>query len=154
MRKTLWVLLALTSVAVAQSGSSLFQQHCASCHLETGKGRPGAFPPLVGSTTDFAQTPEGRSHLIRVLLYGMQGKITVQTKPYNGIMPAFGRVSDTQLAIILNHILKSWDNFKLLPKDFKDITAEEISAARQNKLTSVQVGTARPDTKTTPLPTK
>ncbi|MER3482172.1 MAG: cytochrome C biogenesis protein CcsB [Meiothermus sp.] len=137
---TVWLALAFAS---AQSGAALYQQNCVFCHGEKGQGRAGAFPPQAGHTPDVLKAPGGRAQLINTLLYGMQGEIMVKGQKYNGVMPAFAQLTDEQLANVLNYILTAWGNDKLLPPDFKPLTAAEIAAARNTKLPPQQVGANR-----------
>ena len=55
--------------------------------------------------------------LIRVLLHGLNGPIQVKGNPYNGAMPAFGKVtgggynwSDEKIAHVLSYIRHDWGN--------------------------------------------
>jgi mono/diheme cytochrome c family protein len=141
----LFGLLAVLSLALAQSGPQLYQQNCAFCHGDNGQGRPGAFPPLAAHATELAKTPEGRAHLINVMLFGMQGPVRVRGSTYNGVMPAFGQLSDEQIASILNYILNAWGNDKLLPRDHRPITAAEVRSARNatSRPTPQQIGDLR-----------
>ncbi|MCX7600411.1 MAG: cytochrome c [Meiothermus sp.] len=143
--RTLLGFLTLFSLALAQTGPQLYQQNCAFCHGENGQGRVGAFPPLAAHTTELIKTPEGRTHLINALLYGMQGPVRVKGNTYNGVMPAFGQLTDEQIAAVLNHILNAWGNDKLLPRDHRPITPAEVTNARSvgNRPTPQQVGINR-----------
>ncbi len=138
--------LVLFSLALAQTGPQLYLQNCVFCHGENGQGRSGAFPPLAGHTTELIKSLEGRSHLINTLLFGMQGPIRVKGITYNGVMPAFGQLTDDQIATVLNHILNAWGNDKLLPRDHRPITAAEVASARSangNRPTPQQIGINR-----------
>jgi len=139
----LWIVPILASLALAQSGPAIFQQNCSFCHGENGQGRPGAFPPLAGHITNLIKLPEGQIQILQTVLFGMQGEIRAKGQKYNGVMPAFGQLSDEQLAAVLNHILSAWGNDKLLPGDFKPITAANVAAARGTRLTPQQVGQNR-----------
>jgi mono/diheme cytochrome c family protein len=45
------------------------------------------------------------------LLYGLQGAITVDGKPYNGMMPAWkGQLTDADIAAVATYVRKSWGN--------------------------------------------
>lgn len=143
MKRILLFGVVLLGFALAQSGAQLFQQNCIFCHAENGQGRVGAFPPLVGYTTDIVKLAGGRTHLVNVLLYGLQGSIKVKGNTFNGVMPAFAHLSDEQVANVLNQILTAWGNDKLLPRDHKPVAAAEVAAARANKQTAQQVWTNR-----------
>jgi mono/diheme cytochrome c family protein len=86
---------------------------CVSCHQPTGLGAPGAIPPLVGS--EWVLGSEERA--IRIVLYGVQGAITVKGATYNAAMPAFGRVAgsgfnwpDDRVAAVLTYVRQEWGN--------------------------------------------
>jgi len=56
------------------------------------------------------------------------------------MMPPYGnQLSDEQVAAVLDYIAKAWGNDKLLPKDYKPFTPEEVKAERAKKLTPMQV---------------
>jgi mono/diheme cytochrome c family protein len=79
---------------------------CMQCHQDTGKGLPGTYPPLAGSSVVVGDpaTP------IRILLHGLQGNITVEGATYNGQMPSWDRFSDEQIAAVLTYIRSAWTN--------------------------------------------
>lgn len=75
-----------------------------------------------------------------MVLFGLQGQITAGGATYNGIMPPFGpRLSDEQIAAVLDYITKAWGNDKLLPKDFQGFKAEDVARERKKSLTPQQV---------------
>ena len=79
----------------APDGKALFLKNCAACHQATGKGIPGAFPPLAGSK--FVQG--SGSDVATVLLKGRGG------------MPDFSdSLSDREIAAILSFVRSSWGN--------------------------------------------
>jgi mono/diheme cytochrome c family protein len=88
-------------------GAAVFAGTCAVCHQATGKGLPGAFPPLAGSSW-----VEGRdTTLVQIVLHGVQGALTVNGTTYNSAMPAFGgQLSDAQIAAVLTYIRSQWGN--------------------------------------------
>jgi len=141
MRRALIFMVALGAVAFATSGQQVYQQYCAACHQANGKGLPGAFPPLVEEAPEYAAKGEkGIDFLIHVVLFGLQGQITAGGATYNGIMPPFGpRLSDEQIAAVLDYITKAWGNDKLLPKDFQGFKAEDVARERKKSLTPQQV---------------
>ncbi len=144
--RTLLASLLFLGLALAQTGSQLYQQNCAFCHGDNGLGRPGAFPPLAGHAVELSKTPEGRTHLIYALLFGMQGPVRIKGQLYDGVMPAFAQLNDEQIAALLNYILSAWGNDRLLPRDHRPLTVAEVAAARNpsgGRLTPQQVGERR-----------
>jgi nitrite reductase (NO-forming) len=48
--------------------------------------------------------------LIRLLLHGLSGPVTVNGDPYDQSMPAFAFLQDAQLAAILTYIRTRWNS--------------------------------------------
>ena len=83
-------------------GEKLFMNTCAACHQQTGKGVPGAFPPLAGSATVNNEDP---TKMITIILEGYNAL------PNYGPMPAFGdQLTDAEIAAIMTHERSSWGN--------------------------------------------
>ncbi len=81
--------------------------NCIACHQTTGLGLPGAYPPLAGS--EWAQGPEER--IIRIVLNGLSGPITVKSAAFSSSMPAFGpQLRDEQIADVLTYVRSEWGN--------------------------------------------
>lgn len=102
----------LTPEQILASGKRLYAT-CAACHQANGAGVPGVYPPLAAS--EWVTGSEAR--LIRVLLHGLSGPITVKGNNYNGLMPAFGKVTgggynwtDERIAHVLSYIRHDWGN--------------------------------------------
>ena len=88
-------------------GKRVFTTNCIACHQTTGLGLPGIYPPLAGS--EWAQGPEDR--IIRIVLDGLSGPITVEEKQFNNTMPAFGpMLKDEQIADALTYVRSEWGN--------------------------------------------
>ncbi len=96
-------------------GKKLFNNAaCNTCHQVTGLGQPGVYPPLAGS--EWVVGSEER--VIRILLHGLQGKVTVKGTEYSAAaMPAFGKVagsgynwSDDKIAAVLTYVRSEWGN--------------------------------------------
>ncbi|MBI5772665.1 MAG: c-type cytochrome [Verrucomicrobia bacterium] len=101
-------------------GQALFQQHCLLCHQAGGQGAPGVFPPLAKS--DFLMVDKKRS--IRVLCEGLNGKITVNGREYNGQMPP-STLNDAEAADVLTYIRNAWGN------SGEPVTADEVREERR-----------------------
>lgn len=114
-------------------GEQVYAQNCSACHQVTGQGIPGAFPPLAGHAPELYLVDGGRTLLIDILLYGLQGPITVSGQGYNGLMPAWPQLSDEQVAAVVNHILTAWGNDAAID-DFDAIRAAEVAAERDKGL--------------------
>jgi len=91
----------------AQLGKSIYLNTCATCHQPNGMGVPGAFPPLAHS--EWVSGSEER--LVRIVLHGLQGPITVAGTEYNNVMAPLGAVlKDEQIANVLSYIRSEWNN--------------------------------------------
>lgn len=98
-------------------GESLYMNTCSACHQADGKGLPGAFPPLAGSSIVNDENPET---LIQIVLQGYDARSEF------GTMPAFAQqLTDEEVAAITNHERSSWGN------NASPITAEEVKKIRE-----------------------
>ena len=91
--------------ALMEEGAQVYSANCSGCHQAQGQGLPGTFPPL-------AENPnlEDATHVVNVILNGLQGPIEVNGTTYNGAMPGFGQLSDRQVAAVATYIRNSWGN--------------------------------------------
>ncbi|MEY4483221.1 MAG: hypothetical protein RL693_673 [Verrucomicrobiota bacterium] len=115
----------LTPEQIIAKGKVLYTT-CASCHTPSGMGVPGAFPPLAGS--EWVNGPE--EGVVRILLNGLSGSVTVKGSIYNGNMPAFGpgggyNWNDAKIAQVLSYIRQEWGNTS------PPITAEKVAEIRK-----------------------
>lgn len=110
---------ATTKAQRLEIGKQVYAQNCAACHQADGTGIPSAFPPLAKS--DFLSADAARA--IRVVSGGLSGKITVNGKDYNGVMPAWN-LTDEELAGVLTYVSASWGN------SGADVTAAEVKKNR------------------------
>ncbi len=143
----LMLLLVIPGLALGQGEGARVFGHCVPCHKGGGTGMVGIYPPLVKHAPEVVTG--SRSYLITVLLYGLQGKIDIegQKTGYDGIMPSHYWLKDDEVAAVLNYVLTSWGNDKLLPKDFKPISADEVKTQRGKNLTKQQVYQIRKELK-------
>ncbi|MEX2150716.1 MAG: copper-containing nitrite reductase [Steroidobacteraceae bacterium] len=96
----------LTVEQQISAGKALFAGTCSTCHQADGRGLEGVFPPLAGSDW-FAKD---RLLVPIAILEGVQGKITVNGKDYNSVMPPMNQLTDDEVANISTYVLNSWDN--------------------------------------------
>lgn len=107
-------------------------QRCAACHLATGEGIPGAFPPLKGRVASIATSAEGRIYLVAVVNSGLMGPITVAGTPYMGVMPAQGSVYDTAgISEALNYAVQVIDA-ENVASDWTPFSATEVQTILDN----------------------
>ena len=87
-------------------GSRVYAANCVACHQQTGQGVAGVFPPLVASRWVLGS----EERLVQIMLHGINGAIEVRGTTYQGVMPAFARLSDEELAAVTTHIRSTWGN--------------------------------------------
>jgi mono/diheme cytochrome c family protein len=95
-------------------GKREYHSLCASCHHPSGFGVAGSGPPLIDS--DWLFGPGSEDRLIRVVLHGLQGPITISQDPFNRegtlSMPGHGNsLSDEKIAGILTFVRREWGEF-------------------------------------------
>lgn len=133
-------LLSLATTPVAAADGAAIYKRCAACHLASGAGVPAAFPPLGKDFRELATKAAGRRYLALVVIKGLAGPISVEGKPYRGIMPAQSGLDDESVAAVLNHvggtIAKNGPAFKPFDK-------AEIAAARASGLALKAADVAR-----------
>ena len=135
------LMLRAPAEAAPQPDGAAAYKRCAACHLATGAGVPGAFPPLAGNVKSLAQTAEGRRYLALVVIRGVSGPLTVEGKGYRGVMPAQGDLDDATAAALLDHVVA-----KIAKGKAKPFTAPEIAAARKAAATlkAADIGKLKP----------
>ncbi len=96
------------AVPVTADGGQLYTANCVACHQASGAGVPGVFPPLAKSEwVDAADA----SVMVRIVLHGIHGPLTVEGAKYNGEMPHFqDKFSNEELAAIVSHVRTSFGN--------------------------------------------
>lgn len=127
----------------ATGGEQVYAQLCAKCHAPDGRSRVTLAPPLAVHAVKLLEAG-GRRHMIRVILNGMSGPIEVGGRRYNDIMSPLRYLKDQQVADVLNHVLKSWGNDAMLPRDFEPFTADEVRRAREPVASPRQIAKERP----------
>jgi mono/diheme cytochrome c family protein len=101
--------------------------HCYTCHMANGEGIPKIYPPLAKSEW----VTGDKSSIIKILLNGMTGPITVAGKKYGipGLPPMtpFRDLldKDEEMAAVLNYVRNSFGN------KAKRITAKEVAVVRK-----------------------
>lgn len=98
---------SLSKADQVAAGKQLFTGTCSVCHQANGEGLPGVFPPLAKS--DFL-AKQDKDHLIGIPLHGLHGKVTVNGKDYDSVMPPMTQLTDDEVANILTYVLNSWGN--------------------------------------------
>ena len=112
----------LTKEQQIEAGKVLFKGTCSVCHQDSGQGIPDVFPPLAKS--DFLNKDHQRA--IGIPLNGLTGKVTVNGKTFDSVMPPMSQLNDDEIANILTFVLNSWGN------DGGVITKEDVQKVRAN----------------------
>lgn len=106
------------------SGEAVYGSTCAACHQLNGEGMPGLFPPLAGA--ERVRGDAGR--LVRLVLHGLTGPVTVRGFTYDGQMPPWKQPSDSELAAVLSYVRSSWGNSSSAVSD-QDVARERAATA-------------------------
>lgn len=96
----------LTKEQQVAAGAVLFKGTCSVCHQDNGQGIPDVFPPLAKSDY-LLKDPKNAIH---IALNGLSGKVTVNGKTYDSVMPPMSQLNDDEIANILTYVLNSWGN--------------------------------------------
>jgi mono/diheme cytochrome c family protein len=123
-----------------EKGGKIYALYCSVCHQPTGLGVPAeGKPPLAGS--DWVNE-EGPNRIIRLILNGLQGPITVSGQQFNqgvAMPPWRDLLSDADVAAVATHIRSTWGN-KAPPvkpeqvKEIRDSTAGRAAAYSPQEL--------------------
>jgi mono/diheme cytochrome c family protein len=90
-----------------KAGAALYEEHCAECHLASGRGGMFTGPPLAGSAVVQAEGPES---LINIILYGAQPPEEISLGSWETMKPYKDVLSDTDIADVSNFVRGSWGN--------------------------------------------
>lgn len=95
---------------------------CSACHQPNGQGLPGAFPPLAGSEW-VAGDP---ARMVKIILSGISGPITVKGATYTSMMPGHAQLSDKDISAIATFVRtnEKWGNKASI------VTEEQVKAIR------------------------
>jgi mono/diheme cytochrome c family protein len=111
--------------ALFASGQRIYATYCSVCHQPAGQGIPAQNPPLAGSEW---VNIEGPNRMIRLVLDGLQGPITVKGQNYNGAMPPWRELlKDEEIAAVLTYVRgnAAWGNTAA------PVTPEQVKAVRE-----------------------
>jgi mono/diheme cytochrome c family protein len=109
-----------SATAAAHPGRKVYESLCLACHMADGSGVPGMHPPLA--KTDWVTGDKER--LIRITIQGLSGKIEVNGRVYNSVMPPNGHLSNREIADVLTYIRQDFGN------DASEVTEEEVQKVR------------------------
>ena len=90
-----------------ERGSKLYEQHCAACHGDAGKGVPNAYPSLGGNR---AVLMPQTANLVQMVLNGGYAPATAGNPRPFGMPPFVLLLNDSDIAAVLTHVRSSWGN--------------------------------------------
>jgi mono/diheme cytochrome c family protein len=82
-----------------QAGFDTYSSNCAGCHQAGGVGIAGTFPPLNGNPA-----VQDTDYLIGVIRNGREGSLSVDGVEYNGVMPAFSTLSESEVEGLIAYV--------------------------------------------------
>jgi mono/diheme cytochrome c family protein/glucose/arabinose dehydrogenase len=103
-----------------EKGKQVYAGTCAACHKPAGLGQEGLAPPLVDS--EWVLGPKGR--LMRIVLGGLQGPVTVGSRTYSLEMPTLAKLTDDEIASVLTYVRREWGH------SASAVLPEEVAAVR------------------------
>lgn len=106
------------------AGEEIYQDFCLQCHLTTGVGVSGVFPPLKNS--DYLMNNIDKS--IAGIKFGLKGKVVVNDEIYDGVMAKQG-LDNEEIADVMNYILNQWGN-----SYDAQITTQQVSEVQKSVL--------------------
>jgi mono/diheme cytochrome c family protein len=106
--------------SVGKGGKMIYEQNCLACHQADGSGVPGLAPPLIKGTFVNGK----KEALVNIILKGMEG-VEIKGEHYANPMPAFGYLSDQDIADLLTYVRGSFKNNQ------GPVAAEEVARVRK-----------------------
>jgi mono/diheme cytochrome c family protein len=106
--------------SVLEKGKNVYKFQCLACHQLNGGGVPPLYPPLA----DNPRVNGDKEALIKIILNGQSGEITVHGKTYNGVMASYRNLSDEDIAAVLSYVRSNFGN------DASSVSSEEVKALR------------------------
>ncbi|MBL7998869.1 MAG: cytochrome c [Candidatus Kapabacteria bacterium] len=107
------------------NGQKVYNEYCKTCHQDGGKGLGTIYPPLAKS--DYLKS-KPKAEIIKSVVGGLKGEITVNGKKYNGVMaPLPAKYTDKDAADVLTFVYSSWGNTPTV------VTPAEVKKVRPAK---------------------
>ena len=115
-------------LSMFEKGKEIYSRDgfCATCHQPDGQGLSASgFPPLAGTKW----VTGNKERLIKIVLKGLMGPITVNDKEYGGNVPMTpfgGMLNDEEVASVLTYVRKSFGNdaSAIRPEQVKEVRAK------------------------------
>ena len=103
-----------------EAGKVVYSRTCIQCHKVDGLGQGGLAPPLVDSEWVLGDA----GHVIRIVLHGITGPVTVNGQTFNYEMPGLQILNDEEVAAVVTYVRREWDH------DASPVTAEQVKKIR------------------------
>lgn len=125
------VVIALVAMAVAmpaaaqskKNGEKVYNEYCSTCHQKDGKGLANVYPPLAKS--DYIKKMD-KETLIREIVFGKSGEVTVNGKKFNGVMtPLPAKYKDSDISDVVTYVFNMFGNKK------GKVTEADVKAAKK-----------------------
>lgn len=101
-----------------QQGEILYNNFCASCHMDDGTGLVGNIPPLAQA--DYLKN--NPLMVACIINKGMTGPVEVNGQTYNQPMAAIPQLSEFEITNVINYINHAWGN------DYGIVKLEDVRA--------------------------
>lgn len=106
-----------------ENGAKVYKEYCQTCHQKDGKGMPKVFPPIYKS--DYIEN-NSKETLIREVVFGKSGKVTVNGKSYNGVMaPMPKKYTNEDISDVMTYIFNMFGNKK------GKVSVKDVESARK-----------------------
>ena len=100
--------LAQDKAAQIAKGEKVYKAYCQTCHQANGQGLSTVYPPLAGS--DYIKS-KPKKEIIKSVVNGLKGEITVNGKKFNGVMVALPKnYTDEDAANVITYVYNTWGN--------------------------------------------
>jgi mono/diheme cytochrome c family protein len=100
--------LADDKASLMAKGEKVYKGYCQTCHQANGQGMASIYPPVAAS--DYIKK-NGIKDVALGVLWGRNGKMTVNGKEYNGVMaPIPSNYTDEDVAGVVTYVMNSWGN--------------------------------------------
>lgn len=116
------VIMLRTCSAPPKKGKVVYQNYCASCHGEDGKGFRNLIPPL----TDSNWLANHADEFACIVVYGIDSEIVINGTSYQQPMHGINALNNVEIANVGNYIYHRWSS-----NDIK-FTPEQIEKALLN----------------------
>lgn len=99
---------AQDKASLMKTGEKVYTEYCKTCHQANGQGLGTVYPPVAKSDY-LKKTP--MPQIIKEVVNGRTGKMTVNGKEYNGVMaPMPKKYTDEDIAGVVTYIYNSFGN--------------------------------------------